>query len=981
MAGGTIKGITVQIGGNTGPLNKALGDVDKTSRGLQNELRQVEKLLKLDPTNTELLAQKQKLLADSVDNTKSKLNALKEAEKQVQEQVKQGKISEEQYRAFQREVASTEIKMNSLESQGKETNQALADEKPAENFKRIGAAAGVAAAAVGAALMGMAGAALNNADELQRLSDVTGLTAERLQELKYAGNNLGVELETITGAQAKLTKSMAAASTETRTVTETVKVYSKEAIKAVETAAKKQEGALKKSNDTVYNSTKELYDKQVSNLKKSLDKEYDAYEKTADKKLKLIDKEYLEKMKLIDEDKYNQLKSIDNQIKSLEAVSEAEAEVEKKAEEDSKRAELQKRITSAETDEERQTAINDLAEFERKIVLENKKEERQKQIDSLKDQKTNINDEFQEKKNKLTEEYQLKKENLKEQTDKEKESIKEINAEKLNAMKQSKETALANLKETQNAELQSIRSINQEKVSEMKSATASVEKQVTTVSKTAEAFKKLGIETRNSDGSLRDSKVVMMETLDALGKVKNETERDALSMTIFGKSAMEMNPIIKAGSDGLKELSEEAHKNGAVMSNEAVAGLDSFGDTLDNIKTSIMGAFGEALGQLIPKIQELIAKIDMEKIKLGVAALAEKLVSLLGFIINNGSTIISLITGIAAGFIAWNVASMVMSVVEAIKAFKLANEGATIAQWALNAAQNANPIGIIVMLIAGLVTAIITLWHTNEGFRDAIIGIWEKIKSAVSTAVEKVKGIFNTVIEFIKNNWQALLLMIVNPFSGAFKLLYDNCDGFKNFVDGFINDVVGFFKELPGKVWNAIIGIKDKFNNLKTELVNWANNNLPSFIAKFVGFMLELPNKMANIGKNIVEGLWEGITGAANWLKDKITGFTNGIVNSIKSVLDIHSPSRVLADEVGKYMAQGIGVGFEAEMGSVSSNMAKAIPVNKHDYIMGNNSSSSGNGHSGDYNQTVNIYSPTPLTPSEVARQTRNASRRLVLGV
>ena len=81
---GTIKGITIDIGGNTAPLNKALEGVNKTSRDLQAELKQVERLLKLDPTNTELLSQKQKLLAESVDNTKQKLDTLKEAEKQVQ---------------------------------------------------------------------------------------------------------------------------------------------------------------------------------------------------------------------------------------------------------------------------------------------------------------------------------------------------------------------------------------------------------------------------------------------------------------------------------------------------------------------------------------------------------------------------------------------------------------------------------------------------------------------------------------------------------------------------------------------------------------------------------------------------------------------------------------------------------------------------------------------------------------------------------
>ena len=131
-----IKGITIEIGGNTQPLNKALEDVNKKTKDVQSELKQVERLLKLDPKNTELLAQKQKLLADAVTNTKEKLYTLKEAEKQVAEQFKEGKVGEEQYRAIQREVIATEKNLKSLEKQLKETNNSWKD--AAENLEKYG---------------------------------------------------------------------------------------------------------------------------------------------------------------------------------------------------------------------------------------------------------------------------------------------------------------------------------------------------------------------------------------------------------------------------------------------------------------------------------------------------------------------------------------------------------------------------------------------------------------------------------------------------------------------------------------------------------------------------------------------------------------------------------------------------------------------------------------------------------------------------
>lgn len=108
MAGNRIRGITVEIGGDTQGLDKALKGVNDTSRDLQKELRDVQKLLKFDPNNAELLAQRQKLLNDQIENTEKKLQALKDAEQQVQQQFERGDIGVEQYRAFQRELQDTQ---------------------------------------------------------------------------------------------------------------------------------------------------------------------------------------------------------------------------------------------------------------------------------------------------------------------------------------------------------------------------------------------------------------------------------------------------------------------------------------------------------------------------------------------------------------------------------------------------------------------------------------------------------------------------------------------------------------------------------------------------------------------------------------------------------------------------------------------------------------------------------------------------------
>lgn len=133
---GNIKGLTVEIGGDTTKLGKALENVNKKSRDLSTELGQVNKLLKMDPGNADLIAQKQQILAEAVENTSKKLNTLKEAEKQVQEQFQRGEVSQDQVRALQREIVATEQKLKGYESAAKEV---------AEGNDRIAQSAGDAA--------------------------------------------------------------------------------------------------------------------------------------------------------------------------------------------------------------------------------------------------------------------------------------------------------------------------------------------------------------------------------------------------------------------------------------------------------------------------------------------------------------------------------------------------------------------------------------------------------------------------------------------------------------------------------------------------------------------------------------------------------------------------------------------------------------------------------------------------------------------
>lgn len=205
MAGSTIKGITIEIGGDTTKLDKELSGVNKQSRDIQKELKEVEKALKLDPKNTELLAQKQTLLKEAVAATSEKLDVLKTAEAQVQQQFERGEISEEQYRALQREIVKTEAELKNLKEAAESGHSKL--EKVAEVTGKIGEKStelGKKLLPVTAAISGIGTASVASFQDLDTGYDTiitkTGASGDALDGLKDSMDavftSLPIEAET-----------------------------------------------------------------------------------------------------------------------------------------------------------------------------------------------------------------------------------------------------------------------------------------------------------------------------------------------------------------------------------------------------------------------------------------------------------------------------------------------------------------------------------------------------------------------------------------------------------------------------------------------------------------------------------------------------------------------------------------------------------------------------------------------------------------
>ena len=280
MTGGRIKGITVEIGGKTTELQKSLKDLDKTLQGTQGKLRDIDRLLKLDPKNTELLTQKQKALSDAVNATKERLDQLREAAKNATPE----SMGQEQYDSLQREIVATEQSLKGLEKQSEEFGSVFGQQISAagaamqelggkiEDAGKAFAPVSGAAAGVLGTLGGLAYKSVTAADDLNTLSKQTGLSTDALQKMQYASDLVDVSVEDITGAVGKMKKSMSG---------------SPDAFEALGVSVTNADGSMRDAESVFYDTLEAL--SQIENETERDQAAYEVFGKSADQLAGIVD--------------------------------------------------------------------------------------------------------------------------------------------------------------------------------------------------------------------------------------------------------------------------------------------------------------------------------------------------------------------------------------------------------------------------------------------------------------------------------------------------------------------------------------------------------------------------------------------------------------------------------------------------------------------------------------------------------------------
>jgi len=262
-----------------------------------------------------------------------------------------------------------------------------------------------------------------------------------------------------------------------------------------------------------------------------------------------------------------------------------------------------------------------------------------------------------------------------------------------------------------------------------------------------EAYKRLGVEIKDGNGNLLDSEEVYWKSIDALGKMTNETERDALSMKLFGKSAQDLNPLIAIGTAGVAKFTEEAKNMGAILSNDTLKSLGETDDALqrfyqqlDIAKRNVGIELAPAMVEGLEKVSEKISETSDEFADFAGGAL-ENVVDAFIWMVDNADLIAAGLKGITAALIAKKAADGIEYAAAAYRTLTTATQAATVATVGLNTVTKASVIGAIASLVIGAGTAIYSYAKSADEAAEEVSKLTAKTQELIDKSKELREGI------------------------------------------------------------------------------------------------------------------------------------------------------------------------------------------------------------------------------------------------
>lgn len=941
-----IKGLTIEIGGDTTQLSESLHDVNKSITSTQAQLKDVEKLLKLDPTNTEMLAQKQELLTQAISKTEEKLETLKDAAVQAEKQLGDGKISQEQFAALQREIAATEIELKRYGSQLDTAADATED--------------------------------LGDAAEQAALD--SGDASEEIGELSDAADDLGDAAEDAGDGTKDLGESARDSGDGFSVLDGAVATFIGNGLTALVSAI----------GDAI--STFAELSESTQEYRENMSKLYTATSAAG------MDADYITQA-------YSQLYG----------------------------------VLGDET-----ATTTTISNFEKLGVS-------MQDMDSLLDSATGIWAVYGDS---------IPLDGLAESVN-ETAKVGQITgtmADAINWASASNDT-WTNALSGNAAALSAFQSgVSQgmsaeDAFNEALAACGDEQERQQLIISTLNGLYADSAETyRENNASIIDAREATVNYQDAVAGVGAAMEPLQTTMTNFKAN------LISGVSPALQELSDAFMDviTGADGAEEGIASaVTGLVDTVSSMAsdllpqllemgTQILGGIMQGLAQSTPTLMATVSDMILQLIQAITAFLpqfAEAAVTIAGSIVTQLTAFVPQLLQAATTLlmaivdaVPMIVNTLVPMLPQLITAIVTALLGAVpqllqAATTLLMAIVNALPT-LITALTAALpqiLTAITNCLQASipvllQAAITLLMAIVDALPTIIDALVAAIPVIITTLVDFFTNNIDTILdaaIQLLMALVDAIpEILVALGNALPQIISAILNAVVDAVpkllkksRELFGKIMEALgelLGkLPGKMLEVRDSIVNGIRNSLGSIgsaaadiVSAIWDHIKELPGMMLDVGRDLVEGLWNGISDMVGWIGDKISGFGDSVLGGLKDFFGIASPSKVMRDEVGKFLPAGIAIGIEdstlsavksvrsmadklrntavESLNGMTSGAAYRMQQNPMTAAVRKNAAVVNNYYKTDNSRTVNQTnnSPKALSRLEIYRQTNNALNR-----